>query len=182
MANEKKETADLSSPFRGTGGILSLLVAADEGDVIGRDNKLPWHLPADLKYFKALTWGMPVAMGRKTFDSIGKPLPGRTNIVITRNTAWGFENVSVAHSLEEAVTIANGLHAKELFIIGGAEIFKAALPQARRLYLTRIHHRFEGDVYLPPFSKKDWHLVKTHTHGPDEKNNYRHTFEVWERR
>lgn len=161
--------------------ILSLLVAVDESNLIGNGNKLPWHLPADLKYFKNLTWGMPIAMGRKTFDSIGRPLPGRTNIVITRNRAWAFENVSAVYSLDEAVAVAQELSVKELFVIGGAEIFKAALPVAQRIYRTRIHHHFEGDVWFPEIKEADWQLAKSHTHQPDEKNKYRHTFEVWER-
>jgi dihydrofolate reductase len=161
---------------------LSLLVAADEANVIGKDNRLPWHLPSDLKYFKNLTWGMPVAMGRKTFESIGKPLPGRINIVITRNRAWAFEKVSVAHSLEVAAAHAADTGAQALFVIGGAEIFEMALPQASRIYLTRIHHRFEGDVFFPKLSPAEWHLAKSHRHEPDAKNIYAHTFEEWERR
>jgi dihydrofolate reductase len=121
-------------------------------------------------------------MGRKTFESIGKPLPGRTSIVITRNTTWAFEKVSVAHSLADAVTLAAHLGVKELFVIGGAEIFEIALPQATRVYRTRIHHRFEGDVFFPELSPAAWQLVKSHTHTPDEKNKYAHTFEVWDRK
>ncbi len=191
MADENKERIDPSSPTGqlneakvasiAPGAAVSLLVAVDEAGVIGKDNKLPWHLPADLKYFKNLTWGAPVVMGRKTFDSIGKALPGRTNIVITRNAAWGFENVSAVHSLEEAMAIADDLAVREIFVIGGAEIFKTALPKAGRIYRTRIHHRFDGDVFFPELSEAEWSLVKSHTHEPDEKNKHRHTFEVWER-
>jgi dihydrofolate reductase len=187
MDDTKNESLNLSSPLgdRGMAGgepFISLLVAADEGNVIGKDNKLPWHLPADLKYFKNLTWGMPIVMGRKTFESIGKPLPGRTTIVITRNQAWAFENVSIVHSLDEAIAVAGALNVKELFVIGGAEIFTTALPQAARIYRTRIHHRFEGDVVFPDFAATEWGLVKSHRHEPDEKNKYGHTFEVWERK
>src|SRR5919205_1625993 len=131
---DNRENIDLSSPLRGTGGI-SLLVAADENNVIGKDNKLPWQLPADLKYFKNLTWGMPILMGRKTFDSIGKPLQGRKNIVITRNKDWGYEGVEVVHTVEEAMVVAEECKVKEIFVIGGAEIFKSVLPQANRIYL-----------------------------------------------
>lgn len=176
----KEENTELNPPFSGTGRI-SLLVAADEANVIGNKNQLPWHLPADLKYFKAQTWGMPVVMGRKTFESIGKPLPGRTTIVITRNKAWAFENVFTAHTIHDAVAVAQNLGVNEIFVIGGAEIFKTTLPQAARIYLTRIHHRFAGDVFFPDFSTEDWQLIKSHTHAPDEKNKYKHTFEVWER-
>lgn len=180
MAENKNESFDLSSPFRGAGGI-SLLLAADENNVIGNNNQLPWHLPADLKYFKNQTWGLPVVMGRKTFESIGKPLPGRTNIVITRNKAWAFEKVYVVHTLDEALARGAALGVNEIFVIGGAEIFKSALPQASKIYLTRIHHRFEGDVFFPHFSTLDWQLVKSHSHAPDEKNKYAYTFETWQR-
>src|SRR5215213_8612683 len=125
--------------------ILSLLVAADENNTIGKDNKLPWHLPNDLKYFKNQTWAMPILMGRKTFESIGKPLPGRKSIVITRSDHWHYEGVDVVHSVDEAIAKAKQLGVKEVFVIGGAEIFKTSFNQANRIYLTRIHHQFEGD-------------------------------------
>lgn len=178
-----EENTNPSSAFTAQGaGTLSLIVAADENNVMGLRNQLPWRLPADMKYFKNQTWGLPVIMGRKTFESLGKPLAGRTNIVITRNTAWGFEKVAVAHTLEEAIARGTATGAAEIFVIGGAEIFKMVLPQAHRIYLTRIHHRFEGDVFFPEFSKADWKLVKHHTHQPDEKNKYAYTFEIWERK
>jgi dihydrofolate reductase len=161
--------------------ILSLLVAADEANVIGKDNQLPWHLPNDLKYFKNLTWGMPILMGRKTFESIGKPLPGRKSIVITRSKDWQWEGVEVVHSVEEAIDKAKEHDVKEIFVIGGAEIFHTSFAQAHRIYLTRIHHRFDGDVYFPQVDEKGWQLVKSHKSSKDEKNLYDHTFQVWER-
>ncbi|MFL5808431.1 MAG: dihydrofolate reductase [Flavisolibacter sp.] len=161
---------------------LSLLVAASENNVIGKDNKLPWHLPNDLKYFKNQTWAMPILMGRKTFESIGKPLPGRKSIVITRSKDWKHEGVSVVHSLEEAITEAAILGVKEIFVIGGAEIFKTSFSKANRIYLTRIHHRFDGDVYFPELSEKEWELVQNRSCEADEKNPYAHTFQVWERK
>jgi dihydrofolate reductase len=124
---------------------------------------------------------MPVVMGRKTFESIGKPLPGRTSIVITRNRAWAFENVLVAHNIDDALRFAKERGVKEVFVIGGAEIFATTLAQAGRIYLTRIHHRFEGDVFLPPFAATEWQLASRHSHPADEKNKYAYTFEVWER-
>ena len=127
--------------------ILSLLVAAAENNVIGKDNKLPWHLPNDLKYFKNQTWGMPILMGRKTFESIGKPLPGRKNIVITRNTDWKSDGTLVVHSLDDAINLAEKDGVKEIFVIGGAEIFNDAFDKAQRLYLTRVHADLEGDTY-----------------------------------
>lgn len=162
--------------------ILSLLVAASENNVIGKDNKLPWHLPNDLKYFKNLTWGMPILMGRKTFESIGKALPGRKSIVITRNKDWQHEDVAVVHSIEEAVQKAIELGAKEIFVIGGAEIFKTSLSNADRLYLTRIHQQFEGDAFFPEISKDEWKLTSSRFCKADDKNAHDHSFEVWERK
>jgi dihydrofolate reductase len=160
--------------------IISLLLAADQSNVIGLNNQLPWHLPNDLKYFKNLTWGMPIVMGRKTFESIGKPLPGRRSIVITRNQDWNEANVEVVHSIREAVELA-GASVKEIFVIGGAEIFNTVLEDASRIYLTRIHHRFEGDVYFKGIDQQHWKLSRKVDCDADEKNRYKHSFEVWER-
>jgi dihydrofolate reductase len=161
---------------------LSLLLAAAENNVIGKDNKLPWHLPNDLKYFKNLTWGMPVIMGRKTYESFGKPLRGRRNIVITRNKDWKAEGVDVVNSIEGAMELAKESAVKEIFIIGGGEIFKTILPKADRIYLTRIHHSFEGDAYFPEIKENKWQLVKERLCEADEKNAYAHSFQVWERK
>lgn len=162
--------------------IVSLLVAASENNVIGKDNKLPWHLPNDLKYFKNLTWGMPILMGRKTFDSIGKALPGRKSIVITRNRDWQHQGVDVVHSIEEAIQKAEFFGVKEIFVIGGAEIFKTSLLTADRIYLTRIHHNFDGDVFFPEVLEEKWKLTSTRYCEADEKNLYNHTYQVWERK
>ena len=162
--------------------VLSLLVAASENNVIGKNNQLPWHLPSDLKYFKNQTWGMPIIMGRKSFESVGKPLRGRKSIVITRNADWKFEGVETVHSITDAIDKAKEYGAKEIFVIGGGEIFKSALPEANRIYLTRIHHSFEGDAFFPELNKLEWQLVKEQFCAPDEKNEWPHTFEVWERR
>jgi dihydrofolate reductase len=161
--------------------ILSLLVAAAENNVIGKNNALPWHLPNDLKYFKNQTWGMPVLMGRKTFESIGKPLPGRKSIVITRNNDWKHEDVDVVHSLEQAIEKAEGYGVREIFVIGGAEIFNAAFPVAHRLYLTRVHQDFDGDVFLEGWQPGEWKKLKDRYCAPDEKNQFAHSFQVWER-
>ncbi|MFL5740938.1 MAG: dihydrofolate reductase [Flavisolibacter sp.] len=161
--------------------ILSLLVAADEQNVIGKNNQLPWHLPSDLRYFKNQTWGMPILMGRKTFESIGRTLPGRKSIVITRNTDWKHENVLVVHSVEEALEKAGELGVKEIFVIGGAEIFRTAFDQSNRIYLTRIHHQFEGDRFFPELKEKEWTLLRQRYCAADEKNAFAHTFQVWER-
>lgn len=162
--------------------IISFLLAASENNVIGKDNKLPWHLPGDLKYFKNLTWGMPVVMGRKTYESFGKPLSGRRNIVITRNKDWKTEGVDVVHSIEEALFLAQESAVKEIFVIGGAEIFNVLLPKADRVYLTRIHHFFEGNAFFPPLNNGEWQLVKNRDCDADEKNRYSHSFQVWERK
>ncbi len=162
--------------------IISLLVAADENNVIGKDNQLPWHLPNDLKYFKNLTWAMPILMGRKTFESIGKALPGRKSIVITRNKNWQQTEVDVVYSIDEAIELAKSYDVKEIFVIGGAEIFNTAFEKAHRIYLTRIHHQFEGDVYFPVVNEKEWRLIKEHRCTKDEKNAFDHSFQVWERK
>lgn len=162
--------------------ILSLLVAASENNVIGKDNQLPWHLPNDLKYFKNQTWGMPILMGRKTFESIGKPLQGRKSIVITRNKNWQHENVDVVHSVEEAISKAKAYGVKEIFVIGGAEIFTTSFDQAGRIYLTRVHHQFDGDAFFPEIPGSGWNLMQSRFCSADGKNAYAHTFQVWERK
>jgi dihydrofolate reductase len=162
--------------------ILSLLLAADENNVIGKDNALPWHLPSDLRYFKNLTWAMPVLMGRKTFESIGKPLPGRKSIVITHNRNWKQSGAEVVHSVDEAIRKAEAYAVKEIFVIGGAEIFVSALPDANRIYLTRIHHRFEGDTFFPAINESEWGMRSEKKCAPDDKNLYSHSFQVWERK
>lgn len=128
---------------------VSLIVAQATNGVIGRDNKMPWHLPEDLQYFKRLTMAKPIIMGRKTFESIGRVLPGRTNIVITRQPDWAFEGVSVAAGLPEAIALAEAERAEELMVIGGAQVYQTAMALADRVYLTQIHKVFEGDAWFP---------------------------------
>ncbi len=131
---------------------ISLIAAMSENRVIGKENKLPWHISADLKRFKSLTSGHPIIMGRKTYDSIGRPLPNRTNIVVTRDKDLKIEGVTVVHSLDEAVQFAKiQPGGKEMFIIGGAQIFQEGIKLAHKLYLTIIHKTIEGDVYFPDF-------------------------------
>ena len=134
--------------------LVSLIVAASQNNVIGKNNQLPWRLPEDLKRFKQLTMGHPILMGRKTFESIGKPLPGRTNIVITRQRGLEACGAAVVHSMEEALQICEGQ--EEVFVIGGAEIYKQALPLADRIYLTHIDQDFEGDTFLPAIDPAQW--------------------------
>lgn len=182
MIDHTEGNNNRSSSISGTEEvILSLLVAADENNVIGKDNKLPWHLPNDLKYFKNLTWGMPILMGRKTFESIGKALPGRKSIVITRNNDWQHQDVDVVHSIKEAIEKAKDYDVKEIFVIGGAEIFQTSFDQANRIYITRIHHQFDGDVFFPEIPQSEWELTSRRFCPADEKNSYPHTYQVWNR-
>lgn len=162
--------------------IVSVIVAASENNVIGRDNQLPWHLPADLKYFKQTTMGKPIIMGRKTFESVGRPLPGRPNIVITRQKDYSREGLIVTSSLQEALDAAKGFDTNEVFITGGSEIFAQALPLlVQRVCLTRIHANVDGDAFFPVLAKEQWKLVSSDLHPADEKHAYAFTFEVWER-
>lgn len=161
--------------------LLSFIVAAADNNVMGKDNQLPWHLPADLKYFKNRTWGMPIVMGRKTFESLGKPLPGRKNIVVTRNQNWQQPGAIVVHAIPDAIAIAKADDVKEVFIIGGAELFKSCMTMANRIYLTRIYHIFEGDVFFPEINTDEWQLVKNIECKKDEKNHYDYAFQTWDR-
>lgn len=150
--------------------LLSLIVAVAQNGVIGRDNQLIWHLPNDLKQFKRLTTGHPIIMGRKTFDSIGKPLPNRTSIVITRSKEWAHEGVVVVHSVEEAIAVAQQTQTDEAFVIGGAEIYRKMLPLANKLYLTEVKADFEGDAYFEELSVEEWEEVNRVVHPVDEKH------------
>ncbi len=161
--------------------MISLIWAMDETRVIGRDNKLPWHLPEDLKFFKRVTMGHPIAMGRKTFDSIGKPLPGRENIIITRDSLYQKEGCTVLHSIKELREYASEKD-EDVFVIGGAEIFKEILPYADRLYLTMIHHVFEGDTYFPVFDMSRWELESREVGVKDEKNPYEYEFLIYKQK
>ena len=159
--------------------LVSLLAAVADNGVIGRDNGLPWHLPDDLKHFKALTLGKPILMGRRTFSSIGKPLAGRTNLVLTRAEEWRHPGVTAVHSIEAALEIAGD--APELVVIGGAEVYRLALPFARRIYLTRVHARVSGDTYLPELDPGAWREVQRQSHPIDERHAYPMTFVTLER-
>ncbi len=148
--------------------IISMVVAKAENGVIGRDGDLPWRIPADLKYFKAITMGKPIIMGRKTYESIRRPLPGRKNIVITRDRAWRADGVAVAHSLEEAVTEAGAV--KESMIIGGAEIYRQALAQTGRIYLTEVHTTPDGDTVFPAIDTTEWRETSREDHPATDGN------------
>jgi dihydrofolate reductase len=151
---------------------LSIIVAVAENHVIGRDNQLIWHLPKDLRMFKNLTTGHPIIMGRKTFESIGKPLPNRTSIIISRNTDFVAEGCIVVNSLADAIAEARKIETQETFIIGGAEIYKIALPMCDKIYLTRVYHNFEGDTFFPEIKLNEWQEIKREINQIDEKHLY----------
>lgn len=154
--------------------IVSAVVAIAENYAIGKNNELLWYLPADLKHFKAVTSGHTVIMGRKTYDSIGKPLPNRRNVVITRKTDLLIPDVEITHSIDEALLLCS--NEAEVFIIGGAEIYKSALDCTDRIYLTTVHASYEADAYFPEIDRKQWHETEIEKHLPDEKNKLAYTF------
>jgi dihydrofolate reductase len=158
---------------------LSLIVAASTNNAIGKNNQLLWHLPQDLKFFKNSTWGMVVVMGRKTFEAVNKPLPGRINIVITTKNDWKAEGVWVAKDLEDALAQAKTTNCKEIFIIGGGEIYKQTMPMADKIYMTRVHAQIEGDTFFPEIDETLWSLEKNINFIADEKHAYNFSFQTW---
>jgi dihydrofolate reductase len=161
---------------------LSMIAALSTNNVIGRDNQVPWHLRTDLKRFKSLTMGHHLIMGRKTYESVGRPLPGRINVVITRQTEYAPEDVIVVHSLEEAVRIAAKAGDQEAFIAGGAEIYAQSMHRADRMYLTRVHAEVEGDTWFPDFDDvSEWKLTDSEHFDADEKNDFPFSFLTYDR-
>ncbi len=164
---------------------LAMIAAQSLNRVIGINNKLPWYLPGDLKYFKQVTLGKPIVMGRKTFESIGKPLPGRTNIVITRDTAWDHPGVRVVHGLEEGIELAESLAlidgVDEAVVIGGAEIYSLCLSRTDRLYLTQVHAEVNGDAFFPALTASEWDEVGREDFKADGPNPYDYSFIVMDR-
>jgi len=159
--------------------ILSMIVAHADNRVIGKDNDMPWHLPADLAYFKRTTLGKPIIMGRKTYESIGRPLPGRKNIVISRDEGYRAEGVEVVGSVEAALALVSDV--EEVMVIGGGAIYKHCLPAAQRLYITHIDANIVGDTYFPEYDLNEWQLAVSEVKAADEKNNYQLRFNVYER-
>lgn len=155
--------------------IRSVIVAQSENRAIGINNTLPWHLPADLKRFKSITMGHCIIMGRKTYDSIGRALPGRTNIIVTRNQSLSMDGCVIVHSLEEAYNYALQMNETEAFVIGGAELIKQAISDCDKIYLTVIHSEIDGDTFLEPISD-EWEVETSEKHNSDEKNNYNYSF------
>ena len=153
---------------------VTLVVAHTENGVIGRDGGMPWHLPADLARFKAVTMGKPMVMGRRTFDSIGRALPGRRSIVVTRDPAWSAPGVEVAHSIDDALALCEG--APEVAVIGGGQLFEALLPRADTILQTVIHTTLDGDTVFPALDPAEWHETSRETRPPDDRNAYALSF------
>ena len=169
-----------SYPGTGMKPRVSLIVAMAKNRVIGANNTLPWHLPADLKHFKTLTMGHHIVMGRKTYDSIGKPLPGRTSVVVTRNANYAPPGVVVVNSLESAISAC--ADDEEIFVIGGAELYRQAIALADRIYLTEIDADIPGDAHFTELDRKLWQETGRVSHAPDEKNLYHYHFVVYDRK
>lgn len=161
---------------------ISMIAAMAHDRVIGKDNQMPWHLPADLAHFKRVTLGKPVLMGRKTFESIGRLLPGRRNLVISRNPDYQAEGIEVVGSVEAALALLAGSSVEELMVIGGGHLYAEMLPSADCLYLTRIDLAVEGDTRFPAFDDGQWQRVDCESHPADEKNPHPYSFETWQRR
>jgi len=162
--------------------IVSAIVATAKNNVIGKDNDIPWYLPADLNYFKRCTLNHHIIMGRKSYESIGRPLPKRTNIVVTRDPFYVVSQCLVAHSIDEALKMALDNSEEEAFIIGGGEIYKLAMPFVDRLYLTEVDAEVEGTVHFPEIDLEEWELKSTEAHKADEKNEFDYVFKIFERK
>lgn len=161
--------------------IKSIIVAVANENVIGAKNTLPWHLPADMLHFKTLTTNHPVIMGQKTHESIGKVLPNRTNIVVSDNPNYQSKGCVVVHTLDDAFKAAEKTSSNECFIIGGASIYQQTLDMVDRIYLTQIHHQFEGDVFFPKIDKQKWQLISCQEHKADNQNPYPFDFCLYQR-
>jgi len=162
--------------------IISTIVAVAKNNVIGKDNDIPWYLPADLKYFKKITTGHHIVMGRKCYESIGRPLPKRTNVIVTRNPFFIATGCLIAHNVAEAVALAKANGDEEVFIIGGGQIYEIALPHVDRVYLTEVDLEVDGDIFFPEMDLQNWTLIKETNHKADEKNEYDYTFKILERK
>jgi len=163
---------------------FSFVVAAAENDAIGKNNGMLWHLPNDLKFFKNITWAMPVLMGRKTFEALGnKPLNGRANLILTRNKSYKADGAVVVNNIKDAVFFATQNDYKEIMVIGGGELYKELLSKATKIYLTRVHASFpEADAFFPSLDEKKWQRTSQQNFAADDKHAYPYSFEVWERK
>lgn len=185
MGNASVNIAASGNSITGSNGnkIISLVVAASDNNAIGKNNQLLWHLPNDLKFFKNTTWGMPVIMGRKTYESVNQPLPGRINIVITQQTNWSAEGVIAAPDIQTALQKAAETNCKEIFIIGGGEIYKQSLHLADKIIVTRVHAVFaDADTFFPEMDKNNWQLIFNEDHQPDEKHVHPYSFQIWQKK
>jgi dihydrofolate reductase len=163
--------------------MITIIVAASTNNAIGKENKLLWHLPNDMKYFKATTWAMPVIMGRKTFESLGsKPLNGRKNIIITRQQNWKAASTVTAFSLQDAIIEAKKTNCKEIFIAGGGEIYKESMEIADCIYMTRVHTVIDGDTFFPDIDLKKWQLESKQDFFKDEKHGFDYSIEKWKKK
>lgn len=161
---------------------ISLIAAIAQNHVIGLKNKLPWHLPDDFAFFKRKTSHHPIIMGRKSLESLGKPLPNRTNIVITRNADLKAAGVTIVHTLEAAIDTAQTINQEEIYVIGGAQVYAIALPVATTLYLTEIHRAYDGDAYFPDFDRSEWQEVSRVPHAADDRHEVGFDFVEYERK
>ena len=160
--------------------MINIVVAKASNNVIGAKNDLIWHLPNDLKHFKSITSGHPIIMGRKTFESLGRPLPNRTNIVVTRDQNWNAEGIEIASSLPKAIEAAKKID-DDIYIIGGGNIYKQAMEFTDILYITEVHHEFDGDTYFPEIDSDEWEEVEQEDFKKDEKHPYAYSFVTYKR-
>ena len=163
--------------------MISIIVAASENNAIGREGELLWNLPNDMKFFKNTTWGLPAIMGRKTFESLSKPLAGRINIIVTKQADWKIEGAIMAADIDDALQKAAATNCKEIFIIGGGEIYRQSMHLTDRIYLTRVHHTFDdADAFFPAIDENIWELKSNEDFSFDAKHAYAYSFQVWEKR
>ena len=177
--NISSETTTPSEQVRSS---IAMVVAASTNNAIGKNNNLLWHLPNDLKFFKNITWGFPVIMGRKTFEILMKPLPGRISIVVTRQPNWKAEGAITATDLKDAVKKGEATNAKQLYIIGGGEIYKQSMEIADTIYITRVHAVLEGDAFFPVIDESKWELASNEDFPADDKHAFAYSFQVWKKR
>ncbi len=165
---------------------LCIVVAASENNVIGIDNTLPWKLSADLQHFKSVTMGHPLIMGRKTFESIGRPLPGRKTIVVTRQSDWSFDGVDVVNTIDDAIVLGKELAESagkdKIMLVGGADLYRQCLSKCHFVYLTRVHTSLHGDAFFPDLDEREWETLNEEPHEADGNNSYAYTFSLLKRK
>jgi dihydrofolate reductase len=184
MINEGINKGDSkSAPLEDGRPTIAMIVAASENNAIGKDNQLLWHLPNDLKFFKNTTWGFPCIMGRKSFESVGKPLPGRTNIVVTHRPDWKAADTITVASIEEGIQEAiAATNSKLIFITGGGEVYKQSMDITDIIYMTRVHATLDGDAFFPVIDEEKWILTSNQDFLADEKHAYAYSFQIWKKK